>query len=176
MATVPASAFVVVTMTDVPFDFGRRSVSIEWQWGCLRHLHLVQARVSVKEIGDCRCRCRHWNRCFGFSLMLGTWDMARSLRISHPRPPAPTTMTGAVERMDLDTSASTDMGSDSPMGRAPVWLVKGDGRLRSVASNSIVVVMYNYCYSIQLSTTSSPNNCSIPWDKCKTRDNILLIK
>ena len=86
------------------------------------------------------------------------------------------TMTGAVERMDLDTSASTDIGLNSPMGKAPVSLAKGDGRLRSVASNSIVVLMYNYCYSIQLSTTSSPNNCSIAWDKYETHDNILLIK
>lgn len=71
----------------------------------------------------------------------GMLDMARSFRISHPSPPAPTTNTRAVERMEWwcwlalgDADGDAD-GSNSPIGSAPVSLAKGDARERRVASD-----------------------------------------
>ena len=55
--------------------------------------------------------------------------MARSLRISQPSPPAPTTNIFALEVTCV--APPTDV-SNSPMGREPVSLEKGLDRVRSV--------------------------------------------
>jgi len=69
--------------------------------------------------------------------MLGMLDMARFLRISQPRPPAPTTRTRAVERADNSNSFGDEdeRGSNSPLASLPVSLPKGDARDRIVASD-----------------------------------------
>mmetsp|Transcript_8091 Transcript_8091/g.12692 ORF Transcript_8091/g.12692 Transcript_8091/m.12692 type:complete len:91 (+) Transcript_8091:250-522(+) len=55
--------------------------------------------------------------------------MARSLRISQPSPPAPTTN---ILALAVDCSAPPAEVSNSPMGREPVSLAKGLERVRSV--------------------------------------------
>lgn len=66
--------------------------------------------------------------------------MARSFRISHPSPPAPTTSTLAESRDEGTESSAVQValeassGTNSPQASGPVSFPKGEGLLKRVMS------------------------------------------
>jgi hypothetical protein len=59
--------------------------------------------------------------------------IAKSFKISHPKPPAPTTKTlASANGDDEELFAISSKGSNSPFGKSPVSLPNGEGRLNNV--------------------------------------------
>jgi len=83
-------------------------------------------------------RKRNWRFRFVMSIVsrsitstFGMLDMARSLRISHPNPPAPTTNTRDLASGEVEFTFS--IAVNSPIPHAPVSFANGDARLNNVA-------------------------------------------